>query len=150
GLRDEVDFEGQAAMELEALCQPKYKENYKYQIINESTGWVVDSGEMFNQIIFDLERRASLNKISTQFHNTIADIIFSQCVKIRETFHINYVVLSGGVFQNSFLLAQTIKRLKEENFKVMIHKKLPPNDACISLGQAIVADMKVNSGKKYS
>ncbi len=150
GLRDEVDFEGQAAMELEALCQPKYKENYKYQIIYENTGWVVDSGEMFNQIIFDLERKASLNRIATQFHNTITDIIFSQCVKIREKFHINYVVLSGGVFQNSFLLAQTIKRLKEENFKVMIHKKLPPNDACISLGQAIVADIRIRSVRDHS
>jgi hydrogenase maturation protein HypF len=147
GLRDEVDFEGQAAMELEALCQTKYKDNYNYKITREITGLVVDTGEMFLQIINDLERKIPLPRIATQFHNTVADIILSLCVKIKKEFNINYVALSGGVFQNSFLLTQTMKKLKKENFKVLIHKKLPPNDACIALGQAVVVNARIKSGK---
>jgi hydrogenase maturation protein HypF len=143
GLREEIDFEGQAAMELEALCQPEYEENYRYQIIKEENNWIIDTGRMFQQIILDLEKKVSLNKIATQFHNTVADFILSLCVKIRKDYNINYVALSGGVFQNSFLLAKTIKKLKAEEFKVIIHKKLPPNDACISLGQALVADSQI-------
>ncbi|MDD4896364.1 MAG: hypothetical protein PHS21_06325 [Atribacterota bacterium] len=147
GLRDGVAFEGQAAMELEALCQTKYKDNYNYQITREINGLVVDTGEMFLQIINDLERKIPLPRIATQFHNTVADIILSLCVKIKKEFNINYVALSGGVFQNSFLLAQTMKKLKKENFTVLIHKKLPPNDGCIALGQAVVTDARIKSGK---
>ncbi len=143
GLRDEVDFEGQAAMELEALCQPKYDGNYRYQIKKENNNWVIDTDRMFQQIILDLEKKVSLNKIATQFHNTIAHFILSLCDKIRKEYNINYVALSGGVFQNSFLLTRTMKKLKDANFIVLIHKKLPPNDACISLGQALVADAQI-------
>lgn len=143
GLRDEVDFEGQAAMELEALCQPKYDGNYRYQIKKENNNWVIDTDRMFQQIILDLKKKVSLNKIATQFHNTIAHFILFLCDKIRKEYNINYVALSGGVFQNSFLLTRTMKKLKDANFIVLIHKKLPPNDACISLGQAIVADAQI-------
>ena len=143
GLRDEVDFEGQAAMELEALCKPKYEGNYRYQIKKENNNWVIDNDRMFQQIILDLEKKVSLNKIATQFHNTVTHFILSLCDKIRKEYNINYVALSGGVFQNSFLLNRTMKRLKDANFIVLIHKRLPPNDACISLGQALVADAQI-------
>lgn len=101
---------------------------------------------MFQEIIKDLESNTPLSKIATQFHNTIADFILSICVKIREDLAINGVALSGGVFQNSVLLTETIKKLNKSRFKVLLHKKLPPNDACISLGQAIVADTQIKSG----
>ncbi len=146
GLKDEVDFEGQAAIELESICRPQYKDNYNYHLDKEAGCWVVNSREMFQEIIKDLESNTPLSKIATQFHNTIADFILSICVKIREDSAINGVALSGGVFQNSVLLTETIKKLKKSRFKVLIHKKLPPNDACISLGQAIVADTQIKSG----
>jgi len=146
GLRNEVDFEGQAAMELESLCQSKFKDHYSYYIETETTGWIVNTQEMFREIIFDLEKKVPLSKIATQFHNTVAALILSVCVKIRNKFNLNFVVLSGGVFQNSFLLEQVIKILKKNDFKVVIHKNLPPNDACISLGQSVVANAKMQSG----
>ena len=146
GLRDEVDFEGQAAMELEGFCQPEYQGHYSYHIETETTGWVVNIQEMFRQIIFDLEKKVPPTKIATQFHNTVADLILSVCVKIRDRFNLNLVLLSGGVFQNSFLLEQTIKLLKKKDFKVVIHKNLPPNDAGLSLGQAVVANAQIQSG----
>ncbi len=146
GLRDEVNFEGQAAMELEAICQPKYKEHYLYYIEKSKSGYLINTEDMFYQIIKDMERHEDIQKIATKFHNTIADFTLSMCVKIRDKFGINVVVLSGGVFQNSFLLDQTIKKLKKNNFKIYIHCKIPPNDACISLGQAIIANTRIQGG----
>ncbi len=143
GLRDEVDFEGQAAIELESLCRESYKENYHYLIEKEDNNWVVNSREMFQQIITDLERNVPLSQIASQFHNTVADFILSLCVRIRQDYNINYVSLSGGVFQNSFLLERAFKKLKKEHFKVLVHKALPPNDACISLGQSLIADAQI-------
>jgi hydrogenase maturation protein HypF len=144
GLRDEADFEGQAAMELESICQLKYKGNYSYNIIQESeSGFIIDTEDMFYQIINDLKKNKDREEIATKFHNTIADIIFSMCVNIRERYKINKVVLSGGVFQNSFLLTQTLKRMKKQNFELFLHKKMPPNDACISVGQAVIGNARI-------
>jgi hydrogenase maturation protein HypF len=145
GLRDEVDFEGQAAIELESICKLRYKENYAYNIIKKSESaseYIVNTEYMFKQVINDLEKNVDIKKIATQFHNTVAEIILSMCVTIREQYGINKVVLSGGVFQNSFLLNQTIKRMNKKNFVIFLHKKMPPNDACISLGQAVIANAR--------
>jgi len=144
GLRDVVDFEGQAAMELESICQPKYKGNYSYNIIQKlKSEFIIDTENMFYQIIDDLENNKGREEIATRFHNTVADIILSMCIKIRERYKINKVVLSGGVFQNSFLLNQTLNRLKKQNFAIFLHKKIPPNDACISLGQAVIGNTRI-------
>jgi len=143
GLRDEVNFEGQAAMELEAICQASYKGHYSYQIEEAIPGWIVNIEEMFHQIIYDMKKHKNIRKIATQFHNTIADFTLFMCVKIREKYNINIVTLSGGVFQNSFLLDQTIRKLEEKDFIVFIHQKMPPNDACISLGQAVIANARI-------
>jgi len=141
-LKYEVNFEGQAAIELEAMCQPKYRDHYSYSIEEETSNWIVSTEEMFLQIIHEMERHENIEKIATKFHNTIADLTLSMSVKIRNKYNINLVVLSGGVFQNSFLLNRMIGVLKEENFKIYIHQKMPPNDACISLGQAVIANAK--------
>ena len=141
-LRDEVNFEGQAAVELEAMCQSKYRDHYSYSIEEETATWIVNTEAMFFQIIHEMERHENMEKIATKFHNTIADLTLSMCVKMRNKYNINLVVLSGGVFQNSFLLNRTIGELKEENFKIYIHQKMPPNDACISLGQAVIANAR--------
>jgi hydrogenase maturation protein HypF len=144
GLRDEVNFEGQAAMELESICQLKYNGNYSYNIIQKpESEFIIDTEDMFYQIIDDLKNDKGREEIATKFHNTIADIILSMCVKIREKYKINKVVMSGGVFQNSFLLTQTIKRMKKQNFALFLHKKMPPNDACISLGQAVIGNTRI-------
>jgi hydrogenase maturation protein HypF len=144
GLRDEVDFEGQAAMELESICQLKYKGNYSYNIIQKAESeFIIDTENMFYQIIDDLKNNKDREEIATKFHNTLADITVSMCVKIREKYKINKVVMSGGVFQNSFLLTQTIKRMKKQNFALFLHKKMPPNDACISLGQAVIGNTRI-------
>jgi len=142
GLKEEVSFEGQAAIQLESICLPALDDNYSFSIEKELDKWIINTEEMFQQIIFDLNNNVSKSKIATKFHNTVAEFTTSMCKIIREKVLINEVVLSGGVFQNSYLLEQTIKKLKKNMFNIFTHQVMPPNDACISLGQAMIANAK--------
>jgi len=83
--------------------------------------------------------------ISSRFHNTIAAIVIDLALSLRKQYGINTIALSGGVWQNTVLLNKTIHQLKAANFNPLIHHKIPPNDGGISLGQAIIAAMKVIS-----
>ena len=141
-LKDEVNFEGQAAIELESICRPKYNSHYSYSIQERNSKWIINIDEMFQQIINEIMNNENNEKIATKLHNTIAEYTLSMCVKIRKKYKINHVALSGGVFQNSFLLNRTIKILRKEGFSVFTHKYMPPNDACISLGQAVIANAR--------
>jgi len=145
GLKEEVSFEGQAAIQLESICQSALDDNYSFRIEKELNKWIINTEEMFRQIVFDLKNNVPKSTIATKFHNTVAEFTTSMCKIIREKTLINEVVLSGGVFQNSYLLEQTIKKLKNNMFNIFIHKAMPPNDACISLGQAMVANAKENN-----
>ena len=79
--------------------------------------------------------------ISAKFHNTLAEIIYKMCQKIKADTGIDRVVLSGGCFQNILLLDRTLNKLNTE-FKTFIHKNIPTNDGGISLGQAVIAAEK--------
>lgn len=77
--------------------------------------------------------------ISANFHNSLVNLLSSACVKVREETSLNTVALSGGVFQNAILLTRLRASLEGLGFDVLTHKLLPPNDACIALGQVAVA-----------
>ena len=70
----------------------------------------------------------------------MADLIVTQCRRVRAERKLNRVVLSGGVFQNLFLLRAAVELLRAEGFKVFTHRRVPPNDGGISLGQAAIAN----------
>ncbi len=82
--------------------------------------------------------------ISSKFHNTLAEIIAEVCKKIKIDTGIDRVVLSGGCFQNIFLLDRTLDKLGNE-FNTYIHKDVPTNDGGISLGQAVIAAEKIKT-----
>jgi hydrogenase maturation protein HypF len=77
--------------------------------------------------------------VSARFHNSVVELLASGCERAREMTGLELVALSGGVFQNGIILWRLKARLEEAGFEVLIHKLLPPNDACISLGQVAVA-----------
>jgi hydrogenase maturation protein HypF len=138
GIRNHVVFEGQAAMELEMLAGKTANEIYDYT-------W--ESGEIYQiktepiirGIVDDMQTGFSPAEISGKFHQTLINMFTRLCGLIREDTGLSRVVLSGGVFQNSILLSGLIKALKEKNFQVFTHSKVPANDGGISLGQAMVA-----------
>ena len=74
-----------------------------------------------------------------RFHGAIIDAILTAATLVRELYGIETVALSGGVFMNRLLMEHTLPQLEEHGFTVAINRDLPPNDGCISLGQAVVA-----------
>jgi hydrogenase maturation protein HypF len=146
-IRGEIDYEGQAAVELEMAA---YKEdyvhvqkNYPYHIIEDEGVRVIRLRDLFATVIEDLNRDISKGIISVKFHNTIARMIHEMCRLTADKTGIGQVALSGGVFQNRLLLKKTINLLESSGFQVFTHSQVPCNDGGVSLGQAVVANFAV-------
>ncbi len=138
GVCDINTYEAEAPIRLEALCQKNTEsQSYPYRIENED----IDVSAMIQEILRSGEKP---EQIATRFHNTIADIVLKVCIKIREKYKIDKVILSGGVFQNKTLTKESVKLLKRLNFAVYTHSAVPPNDGGVSLGQAVIAQQLGN------
>ncbi len=144
GIRDEIDYEGQAAIELEmAAYKENYaddKESYPYHIIEDKGMRIVKLGDLLSAIIEELSQGTSQGKISVKFHNSVALMIAQMCRLIADETGVKQVALSGGVFQNRLLLRKTANLLENSGFQVFTHRQVPTNDGGISLGQAVVAN----------
>jgi len=142
-VRDEVHYEGQAAIELEMTADRRVKEEYPFHIHKDEVPLVIDLAETITGIVHDLAEGTPSPIISGRFHRTIARLIVKTCETIRSRKKLNRVVLSGGVFQNIFLLSLVTKGLRDSGFDVYTHHLVPSNDGGISLGQAVVAHMRL-------
>ncbi len=143
GIRDRINYEGQAAVELEMIAEEgreNQNEVYEYEVTERDGIFIIDPRLIIREIIDDLQRGISTSLISVKFHDTLARITGEVCDLIRRENELDKVVLSGGVFQNMFLLEHTFRLLKEKGFKIYTHHRIPPNDGGISLGQAVIAD----------
>jgi len=134
GLRQRVTFEGQAAMELEYAIHADIDDLYPFEIIDGSPS-IVDWGPMIPEILLDLQKGDSVGIISAKFHNTLTEIIVAVARKIGEP----RILLTGGCFQNRFLIERSVRRLSEAGFQPYWHQRVPPNDGGIALGQVIAA-----------
>lgn len=135
GIRQEVSYEGQAAIELESIADPQETGIYPYSIDER----IIGVSPIISSILADLYNHVSPSIISARFHNTIVQLSIDSIVNIMNDVDCHTVALSGGVWQNSLLLALTVRSLKEKGLEVLTHQLLPPNDGCISLGQAVIA-----------
>ena len=142
-VRDEAHYEGQAAIELEMIADHGMKEEYPFHIHKDEMPMAIDPLEMIRGIVCDLTDGMPSSKISGKFHKTIARLIVETCETIRSKEKLNRVVLSGGVFQNNFLLSLVTEGLKRSGFDVYTHHLVPPNDGGVSLGQAVIAHMRL-------
>ena len=142
GIRDEISYEGQAAMELESFCASGVKERYNFCICKEGDEFIIDPQKIFIDIIKDLKEGIDKKVMAAKFHNTVAEFTLNLCGKIKKSTGINKIALSGGVFQNKYLTEKVVSLLEDKGFKVYIQRKVPPNDGGISLGQAVVAGSK--------
>jgi hydrogenase maturation protein HypF len=140
GVRDRSTFEGQAAMELEALAQDAAPCGaYAMDIVAGHDGLVVDPRPLVRQVVDDVKRGVPPSAIARRFHDGLAEAIVTVCVRIREDEGVADVALSGGVFVNAALSAQTAERLGRADFRVHRHRVVPPNDGGLCLGQLAVA-----------
>ncbi|MGD0166683.1 MAG: carbamoyltransferase HypF [Gaiellaceae bacterium] len=132
GVREKISYEGQAAIELEQLAGHVEAEPYSCR----SEGERILADDLIACVHDDLAAGRDRAEIAAAFHEGVALAFVEACVRAAEP---KTVVLSGGCFQNLRLLASTRRRLEEQGFRVLVHRLLPPNDACISFGQAAIA-----------
>ena len=144
GVRNNVFFEGQAAMELEMLAEDKIKGTYDYEWVSGDCRQVLIQPIIYG-VVRDMEKDIHPSVISTKFHMTLIRLFSELCAVIRKESRVNQVVLSGGVFQNSILLTGLIHALEKKEFQVFTHTQVPPNDGGICLGQAMVAAAKLET-----
>jgi hydrogenase maturation protein HypF len=146
-LRQQIRFEGQAAMELEFAAEKSRTEMayelrlsggvtpFKSEIQNPRSKIILDWALLALSVLADATGGADMAEISAKFHNALAESVVAVAKKIGET----RVVLSGGCFQNRYLSERTVARLRAEDFQPYWHQRVPPNDGGIALGQVYAA-----------
>ncbi len=139
GLRRKVTFEGQAAMELEALAKGKTGSILQYNIEEADDVIHLDFSPMIRGIVAELRAGRSIEDLALSFHLTLQAAFCKMARTICDKTGLNRVVLSGGCFQNRILTEGTIAELEKAGFDVFFHSAIPANDGCISLGQAVCA-----------
>ncbi len=147
GLRRQVSFEGQAAMELESLATGSSGASYPFELLR--TGGqpcIVDMGAAIRAIIADLETGKSGPRMAASFHQTLIEAFADMADEMRRSTGLSRVVLSGGCFQNKILLTGTMNKLKLSGFHVYCHRDIPANDGGLSLGQAVIAGSMIKKG----
>jgi len=139
GILDIVTYEGQASIELEAISEMDIEEAYTYSVIKQDM-YIIEPYEIIIEALNDRKKGVSAKIIASKFQNTIVNLTISICLRIRQDSGINEVALSGGVFQNSFLLEKIRYNLKRNKFEVYTNREIPPNDGGVAIGQIIIAN----------
>ena len=135
GIRQRVNYEGQAAIEFEALADQAEAEVYPFALEQAEVG----VRGAFGALIRDVLAGIPVSKISARFHNGVAEVVCTAVNRINKDTGIRTVALSGGVWQNITLLRRTLSLLRAGGFQVYLHHEVPANDGGLSLGQAVVA-----------
>jgi hydrogenase maturation protein HypF len=139
GLRHEANFEGQAAMALEAAAWDGIGDDYPFAI-EENEPWQIDMRPAIASLVREILARGETGAMAAKFHNTLVSVITEIGLRLRKAEGLNRICLSGGTFQNLYLLERAVPRLRQCGFEVFVNAKVPPNDGGISLGQAVIAN----------
>src|ERR1019366_2615196 len=140
GIRQEVNYEAQAAIELE-MTMASSEENtaYPMKLVPEDDRWIVSTRPLFEALLDDLGRNLPVAAISRRFHNGLVEGFVELATLLRKKTAHNRVCLSGGTFHNIYLSERLEARLSEVGFEVFTQKEVPSGDGGLSLGQALVA-----------
>jgi len=146
GLCDENTFEGQAAVSLEVAAGSAAGPlvGYPWALQEQKSFITVDAKPLFSGVLADLRRGVPKEQIAWRFHRSVAELVASCAGRIRQLFGLNRVALSGGVFQNKLLTEMTLELLRTAHFEPLVHRRVPPNDGGLSLGQAAIAGWKMS------
>ena len=139
GVTKEITYEAEAAINLEHIADHKSKGCYPYSI-SDSDLMIIELSDTVNAVLDQKKSGIPTGTISARFHNTVVELSYEVADRLRKIHGINRVCLSGGVFQNRFLLNSLIGRLERGGFKVHTHQQLPTNDGCISYGQVLAGN----------
>jgi len=142
GVRDQVSYEGQAAVELEWLATSTSRDGaYPFELASgASTGpLVIDTRPLITVVALEANRGVAAPVIARRFHTTLVEVVARVCGSLRDSSGLNAVVLSGGVFLNALLTCEVCSRLQQAEFRVYRHRLVPPSDGGLSLGQLAIA-----------
>ncbi len=144
GVRGVIEYEAQAAIDLETIACDEASEtgDYPFSVIEQDGVNVIKLQDTFAAIIDDLHSNLPETIIAARFHNTIARMIVELCQRISAETGIKSVALSGGVFQNRLLMRRALALLESAGFNVYTHRQVPCNDGGIALGQVVIAQFQ--------
>jgi hydrogenase maturation protein HypF len=144
GIRREVNYEAQAAIELEmAMDVGSNQPAYALEIAEENGQLIFRTRRLFSELVRDLEKSTPAGVISARFHLGLVKALAEGAEVLRRRTQLGRVCLSGGSFNNRFLLEQLQTRLRAAGFQVFTHSEVPAGDGGLSLGQALVAAHQV-------
>jgi hydrogenase maturation protein HypF len=146
-IRDEISYEGQAAIELEQLADAGEAGAYRAPV-QAGEPFHASGADLIGAAVSDLAAGVPGEVIAARFHNGITGLIVDGCLLLRERHGLNTVALSGGVFQNLLILGNAVTRLEAQGFTVLAHARVPCNDGGISLGQAVIAAAQPTAGEQ--
>jgi hydrogenase maturation protein HypF len=141
----EVEFEAEAPLRLEAVSRRNIKASYPYELLTDREPWQLSFATTIREIVRDVSRKTSPEKIGSAFHHTLAEAIASVSERAREAHGIDTVALVGGVFLNKTLLTLASRMLRRKGFEVLRPRQYSPNDESISLGQVAYALARLKS-----
>jgi hydrogenase maturation protein HypF len=139
GLRAEVNYEGQAAIELEAACDPAEHGAYEIALLHNGELLEMNPSDALSSLTNDIASGATTGAVAARFHAGIVNATVTACAALASSAGTETVVLAGGVFQNRRLLEGTAAGLHAAGVRVLIPERLPAGDGAISYGQAVIA-----------
>jgi hydrogenase maturation protein HypF len=161
GIRQEVNYEAQAAIELEMAMAASefetpamealevqstaYNLAYPMTLVEDGQNWILSTRRLFEALLDDLGRNVPVGMISRRFHNGLVEGLVELAILLRNKTTLNRVCLSGGTFHNVYLAQRLEARLSEAAFEVFTQKEVPSGDGGLSLGQAVVAAARFRS-----
>jgi len=140
--KPKAGYEAELPVALEKLADRSCGHRYDFGICKEDGLLKIDNRKIIKGVIGDMGKRIDNGIISAKFHNTIAEIILEMSLKLRKSFKIDKVTLSGGVFQNKFLTSRASQLLKDHGFDIFANSKVPTNDSGIPIGQIAIANAR--------
>jgi hydrogenase maturation protein HypF len=145
GVRQDVHFEAQAAMELEALAGATPAPPYAVDMSDRPEGFIAEVAPVMVGVVRDVRAGISAHRIAARFHSTLRDLIVQGALRARARTGVRSVALTGGAFQNRRLCAEAAAGLTSAGFEVLLHRRVPCNDGGLSLGQAHIATLLAES-----
>jgi hydrogenase maturation protein HypF len=146
GVRQQVNYEGQAAIELEWLASGVADAGcYPFEVLDApeedlpTSSLIVDTRLLIRSVVKDVRLGTAAAVIARRFHATVAEIILAVCRRLRADTGLEAVVLSGGVFLNALLTEEVLTLLTRDGFRVFRQRLVPPNDGGLCLGQLAIA-----------
>lgn len=139
GIKQVINYEGQAAIELEHCINSNVQDSYDFNF----DGRIISPKPLLESVVMDINNGLQAGEIAAKFHNSVIRMLVNVSKELSHATGSKTVALSGGVWQNMYLLKRAVPALHAAGFQVLTHHQVPPNDGCIALGQALIANKQL-------